>query len=203
MEKWEKLADRKKVDLVMERLNAKGINAYYAEDGKEALDKMLELIPEGSEVFEATSTTLQSIGFTDIMKEGKRYVDAVKQVREINDPTERDRLRRKTTIAQFAVGSVHAVTEDGELIAASMSGSQLAPYVYTAERVVLVAGTHKIVNSVEEGIKRIKEHTVPLENKRMMAAYGIGTALNKLLIMYGDKTKGRISIIFVNRVLGF
>ena len=203
MTEYETLADRKTVDSIIKELNTKGINAYYAEDEKDALGKMLELIPEGSEVFEAASITLQKIGFTDILKKGKRYVDLVEQVRSISDPVERNILRRKTIVAQFAVGSVHAVTEDGTLIAASMSGSQLAPYAYSAEKIVLVVGTQKIVRNINDGMERIKKHTVPLEDKRMKKAYGIGTSLNKILIIHGDGTKGRISIIFVNKVLGF
>ena len=39
------------------------------------------------------------------------------------------------------LGSVHAVTEDGSLITASMGGGQLGPYVSGAGRVILVVGT--------------------------------------------------------------
>ena len=55
------------------------------------------------------------------------------------------------------VGSVHAVTEQGQVPIASASGSQLASYVLGASHVIWVVGAQKIVRDLEEGLRRVRE----------------------------------------------
>jgi len=98
---------------------------------------------------------------------------------------------------------LHAVTESGSLIAASMGGSQLGPYVAGAGRVILVAGTQKIVPNLEEGLHRIEEYAFPLEDARAQAAYGVHSGVNKVLIINREITPGRITVVLVDEVLGF
>ena len=101
------------------------------------------------------------------------------------------------------LGSVHAVSETGSLVAASMSGSQLGPYAIGAGRVILVVGTQKIVPDLEEGLRRIDEYAFPLEDARAQEAYGIHSAVNKVLIINREITPGRITVVLVDEVLGF
>src|SRR3989442_12568959 len=98
--------------------------------------------------------------------------------------TEADESRRLGAARDVMLGSVHAVTETGSLLAASMSGSQLGPYVSGAGRVILVVGTQKIVSDLEEGLRRIDEYSFPLEDARPQAADGIHRAVNKVLIVH-------------------
>ena len=69
-------------------------------------------------------------------------------------------------------------------------------------------GVNKIVTNVDEGMKRIQEHVLPLESERVKVAYGVpGSKINKLLIINGEKlawpTPTRSQVIFVNQKLGF
>jgi hypothetical protein len=84
-----------------------------------------------------------------------------------------------------------------------MGGSQLGPYVSGAGRVILVVGTQKIVSDVEEGLRRIQEYSYPLEDARAQVAYGIRSAVNKVLIINREVTIGRITVVLVDEVLGF
>ena len=101
------------------------------------------------------------------------------------------------------LGSVHAVTESGALMTASMSGSQLGPYASGAGRVILVVGTQKIVSDLDEGLRRINEYSLPLEDARAQAAYGIRSAVNKVLIINREIVPERITVVLVDEVLGF
>lgn len=67
---------------------------------------------------------------------------------------------------EFVLGSVHAVTEDGELLIASATGSQLSAEAYSGGKVIFLAGTQKIVKDIQEGLKRIYEYSYPLEDER-------------------------------------
>ena len=101
------------------------------------------------------------------------------------------------------LGSVHAVTESGTLITASMGGSQLGPYASGAAKVILVVGTQKIVTDLEEAMARLEDYTLPLEDARAMEAYGIHSSINKLLIISREIVPGRITVVLVDEALGF
>ena len=68
---------------------------------------------------------------------------------------------------------------------------------------ILVVGTQKIVSDLEEGLRRINEYAFPLEDARAQAAYGIRSAVNKVLIINREVVPGRIIVVFVDEVLGF
>ena len=86
--------------------------------------------------------------------------------------TQADEIRRLSASPEIMLGSVHAVTETGSLVAASVSGSQLGPYVSGAGKVILLVGTQKIVPDLEAALRRIDEYAFPLEDARAQAAYG-------------------------------
>jgi hypothetical protein len=198
---WSKLADDKAVEKTIANLNKRGFEATVVDNAGDAKKAVIELIPKKSHVLEVSSTTMNQIGVTKAIDDGD-YGSVNKKIREINDPNERNELRKRSMNAEYVLGSVHAVTEDGQILTASASGSQIPPYSYTADKVILVAGTQKIVKSLDDGIKRIYEHSLPLESERMMKAYGTPSSVNKILI-YEKERPGRIKIILVKEKLGF
>jgi hypothetical protein len=64
-------------------------------------------------------------------------------------------------------------------------------------------GAQKIVKDVNEGIQRIQEHVLPLEEEHMQSLYKVGTAVSKLLIINKEIRPGRITMIIVKEQLGF
>ncbi|GAC1392900.1 MAG: hypothetical protein NVS4B11_13960 [Ktedonobacteraceae bacterium] len=88
------------------------------------------------------------------------------------------------------------------MLIASGSGSQLASYVFGASHVIWVVGAQKIVRDLDEGFRRIREYSYPLESVRMQVFYGTGSSLSKILLIERE-LPGRISILVVKEVLGF
>lgn len=114
-------------------------------------------------------------------------------------------MRKQALLADYYLGSVHALVENGEFVIASNTGSQLPHVVYSSPNLIFVVGTQKIVPNLDEAMKRLEKYVIPLENEHMKKLYGMGTALNKLLIFKGESAYlGRkIRIILVNKQLGF
>src|SRR6266566_3226576 len=52
-------------------------------------------------------------------------------------------------------------------------------------------------------IRRINEYVFPLEDARAQAAYGVHSGVNKVLIINRELVPGRITVVFVDEVLGF
>jgi len=164
---------------------------------------VLDLIPDGSQVHHGASQSLELSGITEAIETSGRFDPVRPRIWDLDRKTEADQIRRLSAAPDVMLGSVHAVTEAGSLLAASMGGSQLGPYVSGAGRVILVVGTQKIVSDLEEGLRRINEYAFPLEDSRAQAACGIHSAVNKVLIINREIVPERITVVLVDEVLGF
>src|SRR3989344_9218707 len=200
--KWNELAKKASVDKAMVALKANGIEAVFFENEAGAKKKVLEMIPKDAEVMNMTSVTLDTIGLPKELNESGKF-NSVRAKLMDEKVSARDK-KRLGAAPEVAVGSVHAVTENGEVIVASNSGSQLPAYAYGADKVIWVVGTQKIVKNLEYGKRRIYEYVLPLESERAKKAYGVpGSFVSKLLIFNREATVGRITVILVGEVLGF
>jgi hypothetical protein len=197
------LADDARVQRAAAALEANGINVLRAADAAEAKGLVLDLIPDGSQVHHGASESLDASGITHEIETSGRYEDIRSRIWSMDRETQADEIRRLGASPDFMLGSVHAVTETGSLITASMSGSQLGPYSSGAGQVVLVVGTQKIVSDLEEGLRRVEEYAFPLEDARAQAAYGVHSGVNKILFINREITPGRITVVLVDEVLGF
>jgi len=195
--------DDARVKRTASALEANGIAVRRAAHTGEARKIVLGLIPKGSQVHHGASQSLEVSGIVDEIEKSGRYQPLRPQIWSMDRKTQGDEIRRLGAAPDVMLGSVHAVTETGTLVAASMSGSQLGPYVSGAGKVILVVGTQKIVANLEEALRRINEYAFPLEDARAQAAYGIRSAVNKVLIINREVTPGRITVVFVDEVLGF
>jgi hypothetical protein len=196
-------ADDASVQRAAAALEANGITVLRAADAAEAKRIVLDLIPEGSQVHHGASESLDAAGITQEIETSGRYEDIRSRTFSMDRETQADEIRHLGASPDFMLGSVHAVTETGSLITASMSGSQLGPYGSGAGQVILVVGTQKIVSDLEEGLSRIDEYSFPLEDARAQAAYGIHSGVNKILIIHREIIPGRITVVFVDEILGF
>ena len=197
------VASDSRVKRTVTALEANGFTVLRARDAAEAKRIVLGLVPHRSEVHQGASMSLDVSGITDELERSGRYRPLRVQIAGMDRKTQGDEIRRLTSAPDVMLGSVHAVTETGSLLVASMGGSQLGPYVSGARRVILVVGTQKIVSDVEEGLRRIDEYALPLEDARAHAAYGIHSAVNKVLIVNREIRPGRITVVLVDEVLGF
>lgn len=203
MNKWDTLATDESITKTIESLKANGIDATVVENGREAKKKVLELLPRGSEVMNMSSVTIDTLGLPKEINESGIYNSVKNKLAKMNRKIQGMEMQRIGSAPQYAVGSAHAVTEDGKVIIASNTGSQLPAYSYGAFHVIWVVGTQKIVKNVEQGLKRIYEYVLPLESERMKKAYGIGSHVSKLLIINKEIVPNRLTLIFVKEKLGF
>jgi hypothetical protein len=198
-----RLASDERIQRAAKALEANGIHTLIAQNGREAKRMFFELVPEGSEVFLGASVTLEKLGIQPEIDKSGRY-DAVRpKMFAMNRETQGREMRKLGASPEIAAGSVHAVTEDGHVLIASKTGSQLGPYASGAGKVIWVAGAQKIVKDVNEGLRRIEEYSSPLEEEHMQQLYKTGTDINKILIVNREFRPGRSTLIIVKEVVGF
>lgn len=200
------LPTKSSLDRTILSLSNKGYKVFSVQNSKEALKKIQEIIPDGSTIMNGSSTTLNQIGFTDLLKQNNhKWNNLHEMIVNEKDPVKQSKLRKEATISDYYIGSVHAITEDGDMVIASNTGSQLPNIVFSSNNLVLVISTQKIVSNLSEAIDRLENYVKPLEDKRSTEVYGVPTSVNKVLIFKGENPyMGRtVSVILVNEVLGF
>src|SRR3989344_777264 len=200
---YDKLASQDEIDKTILALKANGMEAVMVASGVDAKAKIIEMIPAGASIMNMTSVTLDTISASKELNESGNY-DPVRAKLANKDITP-DHKRELGAAPEWTIGSVHALTQDGKLIIASNTGSQLPAYAYGAAHVIFVISAQKIAKDLDEGMKRLYEHVLPLESERANKAYNItsGSFISKLLIINREIQPGRITVIIVNEKLGF
>jgi hypothetical protein len=184
-------------------LEANGITVLHAANSTEAKRIALDLIPAGSQVHQGASKSLEASGIAEEIDRSGRYEPLRPRVFSMDRATQAEEIRRLSASPEVMLGSVHAVTETGSLVAASASGSQLGPYASGAGKVILLVGTQKIVPDLEHALRRIEEYVFPLEDARAQAVYGVHSGVNKVLIVNREWTPDRMTVVLCDEALGF
>lgn len=200
--KYSQQASDEKIARAVKGLESNGFKVHVVDNLDQLRKTVIELIPEQSEVFTATSRTLDESGLSEELNSAK-----YNSVRDMFMPLwgQEDKqleMKRIGSASDYAVGSVHAITEDGQVVIASASGSQLPNYVYGAKNFIWTVGSQKLVKNLDEAIDRIENYTYHLEDERALEAYGAHSSINKILI-YRKEPQGRGTVIIVREAVGF
>lgn len=201
---WDKIAEDKIIEQTVKALEINGFNVQVVENGEQAKKAVLKLLPENAEVMSMTSTTNDKIGLSSAINESGKYDSVRNKLMTLDRATQSLEMQKLGSAPEYVVGSVHALTEDGHVMIASYSGSQLPAYAYGASNIIWVVGAQKIAKNIDDGFKRIEQHVLPLESQRVKEAYGMPSSMiAKMLILYKETVPNRINIILVKEKLGF
>ncbi len=200
-------ASRQAVQEAAAAVSSRGVAVEVVDSRREALARLTAIIPAGASVMTGASETLKEIGFQDLLKSKDHpWRNLREQIVAEQDLQRQMLLRRQAALADYFVGSVHAVSRTGEIVVASATGSQLGPYAYSSPNVIWVVGAQKIVGTVEEGIRRIREYIIPHEEKRMreLTAGKVGTMVGKLLIFERESPLAgrKLTLLLVREAIG-
>jgi hypothetical protein len=197
------LASNERIDKSASALERNGIAGFVVDSGEQARETVRSILPIGAEVFNNTSRTLEAIGVAEDIERSGLYQPLRPRLYQMDREMQAHEMRLLAAAPDFVVGSAHAVTEEGALLIASASGSQLGPLVSGGGHVILVIGGQKIVADVATGLRRISEYCFPLEDRRAREAYGVPSGVNNILIINRTVTPNRISAVLVREPLGF
>ncbi len=201
------------IQKVIDALNANNIECIFVQSKEDALEKALELIPEGSEVGLGGSVSVEQIGLLERLRTGSYTLHD--QYEEGIEMDENFARRRKGIVAKYFVAGTNAITMDGQLVNVDGMGNRVAAQIFGPERVILVAGTNKIVKDVHAAFDRLEKIAAPINAKRVgMATPCADTGecidcdspmriCNMYTIIRRMMFPGRVTLILVNESLGF
>ncbi len=187
---------------VVAALERNHIDVRVVETREDARKLVLDLVPVGAEVHSGKSMTLQDIGVFSELFESGHYDSLRSRYMALDRQTQAREIRKLMAAPDYMLGSVQALTEDGDLVIASASSSQIGPYASGAGRLILVVGSQKIVSGMDAAMRRIQEHVFPFEDATVRERMNIGTFIGKVLIIRREWIEGRITAILVREPVG-
>ena len=197
---------------VVKALEARNMEAYYAETREEAVRRALELIPEGSTINMGGSASVRECGLTDAVCSGN-YIFYDRDRAET--PEEKTEIALKAFTCDWYLGSVNAMTEDGVIVNVDGNANRIAAYAFGPKNVLLIVGMNKVVKTEEDAMHRARNEAAPINAQR----FGIDTPCVKngscfdckspeciccqILITRFSRIPKRIKVILVDENLGF
>lgn len=203
---YTQMPSRQVMEETVKALQPRGVLAEIVDTKAAALERVKDIIPAGASVMTSGSQSLDEIGFTDFLKEGDHsWHNLAMDIAEEKDPAKHHQLLLQSTMADFYLGSIHAISKRGELVFASANGGQLPAYCFNSPNIIWVVGAQKITNNVAAALERVMSYWLPQENEKQRQLGHGGSFIGKFLIFEREDPRlhRKIHLLLVNEPLGF
>ncbi|WP_071441222.1 lactate utilization protein [Traorella massiliensis] len=182
----------------------------YVETIEEGCQLVNQMIHEGDVVSHGGSVTLNECGIIDLLKSRKdiTYLD-----RENCEDVQK--LYRECFSADVYLTSSNAITKKGELYNVDGNGNRVAAMLFGPKKVIVIIGVNKIVENIDEAVKRVEEvaavkNNIRLNKKNPCVQAGHCVHCNspvkicrEYTLITSSAIEKRIHIICVNQNLGY
>lgn len=199
---FDQLPDEEMLDTVVSNIEERNVAVTVCESGDEAREYLTDQIPRDASVMSGHSTTMEEIGFTNVLETADGFEYIGNQLDELEDNA-RFEARRKATTADIFFDGVNAIAESGELIGANALGNGVGAWPFGAKELVLIGSTNKIMPTWIDAVKRLREYALPLEDARAQEVYGQGSLIGKLVSLEYERVDNRTQLVLIDDQLGF
>lgn len=201
----------KRGNLLVKNLKSRHFDAYYCATKEQALEKALELIPEGSSVGWGGAMSAQQIGLMDAVRAGN-YVALDRDACETTE--ERQQMMRKCMDADVFLTGANALSLDGQMVNIDGAGNRVAAIIYGPETVLVIAGMNKVEDSLDAALNRARTVAAPMNQQRFLHDNPCSVTgscsdcksktciCNQIVITRHCRPVGRIKFILIGEELG-
>lgn len=208
MNEFQKMYYRKRGEILVKNLQKRHFDAYYCDTSGEALEKALELIPEGASVGWGGAMSAQQIGLIDAVKSPRYHA-----IDRATAP-DREQAMKDSLFADVFLSGANALSLDGEMVNIDGTGNRVAAIVYGPKSVIVIAGMNKVMDTLEDAVTRARTVAAPINQQRFQLdnpCTKTGTCAdcisqscicNQILITRHCRPVGRIKFILVGEELG-
>jgi len=212
MLKQKKMYYEKRAQKLVASLHSRHFEAYYCETKEVALNKALELIPEGSSVGWGGATSATQIGLQDAIRTGNYHAIDRESCKTAE---EKEQAARDCFSADYFITGANALSLDGQMVNIDGMGNRVAAIVYGPKNIIVIAGMNKVEDSLEKAVGRARTVAAPMNQQRFLldnpCTYTASCAdcksesciCNQILITRHCRPAGRIKFILVGEELGF
>jgi hypothetical protein len=152
----------KEIGKVVKSLRANNFKPVeYVEKAEDAIDMVLDMIPEDASLEMAGSISVNQLGLINrLIERGNKGPDFSK----LGKVSMADMVRTRKDVL---LASTNAVTLDGKLVNTDMMGNRVSAMILGPKRVILLIGRNKIVRDLDEALHRIKHVIAPYHARTM------------------------------------
>lgn len=201
----------KRAEILIKNLHSRHFEAYFCETKEQALEKALELIPQGATVGWGGAMSAKQIGLLEAINNGPyNAIDRDKT----KTPEERKSAMKSCLLADVFITGANALSMDGQMVNIDGVGNRVAAIVYGPERIIVVAGMNKVMDNLEAAMIRARTVAAPMNKQRFDSqtpceitgtcgdCKSEGCICNQILVTRNSKPAGRIKVVLVGEDLG-
>ena len=194
---------------IIKGLESRNMKGYYAANREEALKIALDIIPKKATVTQGGSVSVAEIGLVDALQKGDY------DYRLRNEFKDEHEAAVFAYTADFFIGSVNAMTNDGILVNIDGNSNRVSAYAYGPAKILLVVGMNKVTGDLDSAMKRARNEAATMNAQR----FGLNTPCSKtgkcadcksgdticcqFLTTRYSRHADRYHVILVDDVLGF
>lgn len=202
-----------RLEKTIRHLQKNKMQGFYVTSKPELLSLLATLLTEGESIGCGDSVTLEQTGVFAYLRSGN-FTFYDKHQPDLTSAEKRELYLKNFDADTFFTGT-NAITTQGELFNIDGNGSRVAPMLYGPRQVIVVVGTNKLVDTVEDGIHRARQIAAPTDAKRLQKntpCVKLGKCIdckheqricNDFVLITGQFVKNRIKVIFIEGDYGF
>ena len=200
------------IEEIKTNLENRNIEFEYFEDRENLMRSIQNEILSHETIGIGNSQTLKNLDITNFALEMNKTVFDKSLGVNTNDIK---RLKKQALISDCYITSCNALSKSGEIVNVDHSGNRVAAITYGPERVLIIAGINKIVQTEKEAYNRALKVATPQNAIRAMIPSPCSTGgncpecnqntrvCNYISIIRGQNEKGRIKVMILNENLGY
>ena len=155
----ERLAER-----MIKNLKRRNMEAFYCKTSEETIQKVLELIPDGSSITWGGSMTIRDMGLPDALRKKGIYEVLDRDLVEGNEEKVQMYVRAFTT--DVYLSSANAISEDGVIVNIDGNGNRVAAITWGPKKVIFIIGLNKVAQTAEAALARARSTASPINAAR-------------------------------------
>ena len=197
---------------LVKNLQRRNFNAFYCSNSQQAIEKVMQLMPESSSVTWGGTMTLRDMGLIQALYDSNIY-----ELLDRDKAPDRDAVNeiyRRTFSADFFLSSANAISEDGVIVNIDGNGNRVEAITFGPKNVIFVIGINKVCQDAEAALKRARSTAAPTNTARFSLNTPCsidGTCHNctsadcicNHIHFLRNSPKGRHTVIIVGEELGY
>ena len=158
------LRDERLAKTLIKNLKRRHIEGFYCPTAEEAVQKVSELIEDGSSVTWGGTMTVRDLGIPDYLR-NRGTLDVLD--RDLAEtPEEKQAMYLRAFSSDVYLTSANAISEDGVIVNIDGNGNRVAAITWGPKKVIFVIGLNKVAQNVEAALARARSTAAPTNAAR-------------------------------------
>ena len=158
------LRNERLAQTIIKNLKRRHIEGFYCPTGADAVNKVVELIEDGSSVTWGGTMTVRDLGIPEALK--RRGTLEVIDRDLATTAEEKQSMYLRAFSTDVYLSSANAISEDGVIVNIDGNGNRVTAITWGPKKVIFVIGLNKVAQTVEAALARARSTASPVNAAR-------------------------------------